>query len=356
MVAAAVDQGRADHHRHARAVLADVVLLVGFADAGCQQAFHGARVGGAVLVRGHVPPRDAAGLEVVARVADHLQERVVRVGDRAGLIPEHEPDHAGAEDAAPARLAVAQCLLGGAPLGDVARDADGPGDAAVLGAQRRGVGLDPTPGAAEPLDLELDRDGVAAEHALGEGAAGRAVGIDRQHVEPDLADVGRPRLDQAEAGGVEVEDGAVARDHGDRVRAGFEDRAQAGFALGELAIGLRDPVDVGLQLADPGGRRNRIGRAGLSDVIAGGHLVPSPRMRHLLCSLAPAGRADAAEPVSLAARRSGGRACRQAAGAARDGPVGDSPVLTSMDPRTRVGKRFDASFARAFQSFCRALD
>jgi len=81
------------------------------------------------------------------------------------------------------------------------------------------------------------------------------VGIGGQHVEPDAEGPGaRLELDQRAAGGIEIEDGAVAADERDGVGAGVEDGPQAPFALGELPVGLRQPVDVQLELANPGGR------------------------------------------------------------------------------------------------------
>jgi hypothetical protein len=116
------------------------------------------------------------------------------------------------------------------------------------------VDLDPAAAAAQALDLQLDRRRLAAED-VGR-AIGRRCGGDRW----PACRAGRRgagtgvELDQVAAGGVEIEEGAVAADERDGVGAGVEDGAEARFALRELPVGLRQPVDVHLELANPGGR------------------------------------------------------------------------------------------------------
>ena len=78
-------------------------------------------------------------------------------------------------------------------------------------------------------------------------------------------------------------------DQGDGVGPGVEDGAEARFALRELPVGLRQPVHVLLELADPGGRGG-VGWLRLPDVIAGGHRRPGLRARHRTRSLGVAGR------------------------------------------------------------------
>ena len=81
------------------------------------------------------------------------------------------------------------------------------------------------------------------------------MGIGGQHVEPDADGAGTGvELDQVAAGGVQVEEGAVAADERDGVGTGLEDGAEARFALRELPVGLCQPVDLQFELANPGGR------------------------------------------------------------------------------------------------------
>ena len=255
VIARTVDQRRADHDRHARPVLADVVLLVGSTGAGGAQALERALVEVTLVERRHLEPRDAAGVEVITRIVDQLQKGVVGVGDRAGAVPEQDADHRRPEQAPPPRFAIAQHRLGGAARGDVAADADQRRHAAVVAAQRCRVDLDPAAAAAQALDLQLDRGRFSAEHMRGERSAGDAVGIGGQHVEPDADGAGAGvELDQVAAGGVEIEDGAVGADQGDGVGPGVEDGAEARFALRELPVGLGQPVDLQFELANPGGR------------------------------------------------------------------------------------------------------
>ena len=164
---------------------------------------------------------------------------------------------------------------------------------AVVAAQRRRVDLDPAAAAAQALDLELDRGRFAAEDARRERSAGRAMGIGGQHVEPDTEGAGTGvELDEGAAGRIEIEDRAVAADERDGVGAGVEDGAEARFALRELPVGLRQPVDLQLEFANPGGRRDGGDHRRLADVIASGHRLPGLRARHRTRSLGLAGRSS----------------------------------------------------------------
>ncbi len=112
------------------------------------------------------------------------------------------------------------------------------------------------------------------------------MGVGGQHVEPDTDGVeAGVELDQVASGGVQIEDGAVVADERDGVGTGIEDGAEARFALRELPIGLRQPVDLQLELTNPGDRRNGVDRLRLADVIAGGHRLPGLRARHRTRSL-----------------------------------------------------------------------
>ena len=75
-------EGRgADHHRHARAVAPHVLLLVGRAPAALEHLLDRPRVGVRVLRRRQAGPGQRARLELLARAAHEVQERVVRIGD-----------------------------------------------------------------------------------------------------------------------------------------------------------------------------------------------------------------------------------------------------------------------------------
>ena len=77
--------------------------------------------------------------------------------------------------------------------------------------KRRRVNLDPAAAASQALDLQLDRRRLAAEDVRRERSAGGAVGVGGQHLEPDADGVeAGVELDQGAAGGIEIEDGAVA--------------------------------------------------------------------------------------------------------------------------------------------------
>ena len=108
-----------------RAVLAVVLLLErrGVA-AGRAQFLERLLVARRPLRRRHRRPVDLSRVELFARVAEHLEEPVVGVGDGALRRPEHDSHQTGVVEAAEAALALRQRRLSLAQLGDVLHDAE----------------------------------------------------------------------------------------------------------------------------------------------------------------------------------------------------------------------------------------
>jgi hypothetical protein len=99
--------GAADQHPHARAVLAEVLLLPRRHALAPPQAAHRELVARRMLGRRHHRPVEPTGGEVLARVADHAQERVIGLDDAFG-VGDRDPDDVRVEEGAEQGLAVRQ--------------------------------------------------------------------------------------------------------------------------------------------------------------------------------------------------------------------------------------------------------
>ncbi|MDZ3835857.1 MAG: hypothetical protein U0S49_00590 [Rhodospirillales bacterium] len=163
---AGIELPAGEHHPRARAVLEDVLLLVGADPSGPLQLLHFLFAEGDPFRRRHPPPGQLPGVHLVARVAGHAQEDVVGVHDSAGGIEEHHPDGVGLQDPAETVLARAARLLPPGALGDVL---DGEQDELQM---IDPAGVEQHHPAADLLEPVLDDEAVEAvvvrEHGLQE--------------------------------------------------------------------------------------------------------------------------------------------------------------------------------------------
>jgi hypothetical protein len=116
-----IQYGRADQDGDAGTVLPHVLLLERRALAAPAELVDSPLVQGGVLGRRHLPPLQAPGLHVLARVADDAEKRVVGVEDALG-IREQDADGRRRHDAPEPLLARPDRLLGPLALGHVVDD------------------------------------------------------------------------------------------------------------------------------------------------------------------------------------------------------------------------------------------
>ena len=106
--AARLDARNADQHRHAAAILANVLLRVGRAGAALARLGHCLLGDLAIFGRRHLVAVDAAGAQIVAVVADDAQVGVVGLDRLAIEVEEHDAGEVGVHHLAQPRLARAQ--------------------------------------------------------------------------------------------------------------------------------------------------------------------------------------------------------------------------------------------------------
>ena len=111
-VAGAAEGRHRDEDRDAAAVLAKEFFLPRPRDTGRAQLLGRCDVGWAPLWRRHVRPATLGGDEILARVPDHAEIRVIRIGDDAGIIGDHDPHDPRLEQPLEADLALAERLRG----------------------------------------------------------------------------------------------------------------------------------------------------------------------------------------------------------------------------------------------------